>query len=98
MAKELLLFEVETAADGKQAVKRIMRECSVAKASRLLQVSRKQIQRLYYAGILKGWKPGLALARARGMDGKTCKIVLCWESVMEFREVEQAAQRAMRGN
>jgi hypothetical protein len=94
--RELLLFEVEKAADGKQSVKRITRECSVAKAARLLQVSRKQVQRLYYAGIITGWKPGLALAEQLGRDGKTCKIVLDWDTVVEYREVERAAQAVGR--
>ena len=94
--RELLLFEVETAADGKQAVKRVTRECSVAKAARLLHCSRKQVQRLYYAGIITGWKPGLKLALLNGGDGKTCKIVLDWDSVIEFRDVERMSQMAGR--
>mgnify|MGYP000684039968 CR=1 FL=1 len=94
--RELLLFEVEVADDGKKSAKKIERECSVAKAARLLDVSRKQVQRLYYAGIITGWKPGLALAKLNGRDGKTCKIVLDWDSVIEYRETEKTAQALAR--
>ena len=93
---ELMLFEVATLGNGSKVAKRVARECSVAQAAALLGVSRKGVQRLYYAGIIDGWKPGLKLAKMKGGSGKTCKIVLDWDSVMQYREVEREAQRLAR--
>ena len=90
--RELVLFEVSTSDSGKQAVKKIVRECSVEKAAALLKVSRSSVLRLYRAGILTGWKPGLGLAKLRKTKAANCKVVLDWDSVMEYREVERAAQ------
>ena len=95
--RELLLFEIETTSSGKsKVVKKIERECSVAKAARLLQVSNIQVRRMWAAGILRGWKPGLAMAKKKGNDGRSCKLVLDWDSVIEFREVERKAQELLR--
>ena len=97
---ELLLFEVETSKSGQQSVKRVVRECSVEKAAALLKVSRSSVLRLYRAGIITGWQPGLALARLKALNAgkdaatvsKNCKVVLDWDSVIEYREVERKAQ------
>lgn len=84
---EYLLFEVERGSEGKKTAKKIERECSVERAASLLQVSRKQVLRFRSAGILRGWQPGIKLAQLAGRDGKNCKWVLCWDSVMEYRDV-----------
>ena len=85
--REFLLFETEQCVAGKKTAKKIERECSVARAALLLQVSRKQVHNLRAAGIIQGWQPGKKLAELAGRDGKNCKWVLCWDSVMEYREV-----------
>lgn len=101
---ELMLFEVETAtgSDGREErkVKRVVRECSVKKAAKILEVSEKTVRRYFEAGLLEGWQPGLALAMQKRRKGgadhvkkkPNVKIVLSWDSVMAFREVEKAKQ------
>lgn len=99
-----MLFEVERSAgvDGREEVKakRVVRECSVKKAAVLLEVSESSVLRYWRAGLLEGWKPGEALANKKGerKDGraKNTKLRLCWDSVVQFRESENASQKLRR--
>jgi transposase len=77
---ELMLFEVERSAgiDGREEVKakRVVRECSVERAAKLLEVSKRTVRRYYHAGLIDGWQPGLALAQKRkAKDNKPARNV-----------------------